>query len=87
MLFIEKSLERNIFNKCVFSITKRKFFVEIELVQNIEKDWTHSVDANYFITELKSILIKHSFIEQILIDAIKQHILINVYTVFTQCHI
>ena len=41
----------------------------------------HDYDSNNFISELKSIIIKHSFLGQILINASEQHILINVYTI------
>ncbi len=41
----------------------------------------HCVDSNNFISILKSIINKHSFIGQILIDTSKQRILINVNTI------
>ncbi len=46
----------------------------------------HSVDSNNFISKLKIIIIKHSFIGQILIDPFEQRILINcLHNRLTQC--
>ncbi len=46
----------------------------------------HGVDSNNFISKLKSIIIKHSFVGQILINAFERRILINcLHNILTQC--